>query len=87
MGRWGVRLLRPWDNLTNGGVAMFSNASNTLWDNTTYTLVSGVCPVVFPGPPFVIRNRLAWADCTASGYGIQFMSAPGNSMTVKITKV
>jgi hypothetical protein len=86
MGRWGVRLLKPWDNLTGAGVAVFSNSANRLWDKNDYSPVSGTCPAVFPGPGFVIHNRLAWADCTANGYGISTPSAPGNSMTVNITK-
>ena len=85
MGRWGIRLLRSWTALTTDGVAVFTSKDNTLWDNTEYELKSGVCPAVFLGEKFKAFNVLAWADCTASGYGVKNLSAPANTMTVKIT--
>jgi hypothetical protein len=85
VGRLSIRLLRPWVALTMAGVAVFVSKDDTLWDNTKYALKSAVCPALFLGEGFAAQNVLAWADCTASGYGVQFLSAPSVNMTVRIT--
>ena len=85
MGRWGVRLLRPWVALTMAGVAVFPDKEDTLWDSSKYNLNSGPCPAVFLGEQFAANNVLAWADCTPSGYGVRFLSGPAVTMTVRVT--
>ena len=85
MGRWGARLIRPWTSLTMAGVAVFPDGpdkgtdpdkDDTLWDNTKYALTSAPCPAVFLGEISPREQLLAWADCTASGYGVRVLSAP-----------
>jgi hypothetical protein len=94
MGRWGIRLIRAFTALTMSGVAVFPDGpdpgtnpdiEDTLWDNTKYAITSGPCPAVFLGEQFAAQNKLAWADCTASGYGVKVNSAPAQTMNVQIT--
>jgi M6 family metalloprotease-like protein len=82
--RWGIRLLRSFEQLAMDGTAMFDNKDNTLWDASEYDLHSGACPAVYLGPGFFAPNVLAWADCTASGYHIDFLTAPGAQMQVEV---
>jgi hypothetical protein len=85
MGRWGARLIRRFSALTMSGVAVFTNKDDTLWDNTGYALTSAPCPAVFLGEQFAAQNKLAWADCSASGYGVRVLSAPAQTMNVQVT--
>jgi hypothetical protein len=83
--RWGVRLLRSFESLNMDGTANFQSKNNTLWDKTEYDLHSGACPAVFLGEHVPVMNVLAWADCTPSGYHIEFKSLPAASMQVEVS--
>ena len=82
MGRNGIRLLRPFDDIEDG-TAVFASKDQTQWDSSEYDLESGACFQIVPlGDPF--RNKLAWADCVASGYNLEFLSASGVNMTFRL---
>ncbi len=72
MGRNGIRLIRPFDDIADDGNAIFNDKSHTLWTKDDYILESGDCLLVVPtGEAF--KNRLTWADCEASGYSLSFL--------------
>ncbi|MEM1181180.1 MAG: hypothetical protein AAGM22_22750 [Acidobacteriota bacterium] len=71
--RRGLRLVRPWtqiDFATGDAILLPFGKNNALWDGIEdYDLLSGPC-VLFPS------NTLTWADCSASGYGIELNFEP-----------
>lgn len=83
MGRKGIRLIKPFDDLVDG-TAVFNNTSNRLWDVGDYDLESHGCFQIIPiGESF--QNKLAWADCSASGYSLEFLTWAIESMQVRVT--
>jgi M6 family metalloprotease-like protein len=82
MGRNGIRLIRPLDDLDNG-TAVFNDKDHKLWDKADYALESGECFQIVPlGETF--KNKLAWADCEASGYSLRFMDWSQETMQVEV---
>ena len=82
MGRNGIRLIRPFDDLANG-TAVFSSTDHKMWDKGDYPLESGGCFQIVPlGEAF--KNKLAWADCKASGYSLRFMDWSQETMQVMV---
>lgn len=81
MGRNGLRLIRPFQNMQPDGTAIFVDAdakNNVFWDNDELSLLSGACALSGP-------TTLTWSDCTASGYSLDFLSAPSNAMSIRVT--
>lgn len=77
--RRGMRLLKRFASYSAAtGVATIL-ANDTLWDAFGSNLSSGLCNSAFPD------NFASWADCSASGYSLRFLTAPGNTMTVNIS--
>jgi len=81
MGRRGIRLIKPWYKLWSDGAAKASTISNA-WTNVDYLLQSGGCPV-FPVPD-IYHNTLTWADCTPSGFSVDFLSPSQNVMQLGV---
>lgn len=82
--RRGIRMVRPWRFLTDTGAVL--NGIPRLWSSDDYTLKSEPCPavVILPGVLTPSDNTLSWADCSASGYGVRFLSPPAPSMTIQV---
>ena len=103
MGRRGIRLLRPWTELTykdffieSGQLRRETSATYTLtdafWSADDYTLVSAGCPFSNVPADTLLQglNTLTWADCSASGYQVRFLSQPPvapNSLDPDSTKM
>ncbi|MCC7366499.1 MAG: hypothetical protein IT303_19230 [Dehalococcoidia bacterium] len=83
MGRNGIRLIRPFDDVENG-TAKFINKDLTFWTNADYDLESGSC-LLIAGPFEPFHNKLAWADCEASGYSLEFVDPAIEDLRVNIT--
>ncbi len=82
MGRKGIRLIKPFDDIVNG-TAVFNNANQKLWDFGKYDLESHACFQIIPNDQS-FQNKLAWADCTASGYSLKFLSWAIEPMEVQV---
>jgi len=82
MARNGIRLIRPFDDVVDGN-AVFNISTDRLWSSADYDLESGTCLLVAPiGDPF--KNKLAWGDCVASGYSLNFPDAVSENMKVNV---
>ncbi len=77
-GRQGIRLLRPWTAILGDDLNAVYDRADAFWSRADYILQSDECPQLFalPGMLIPLLNTLTWADCTASGYGIRFLSFP-----------
>jgi hypothetical protein len=82
-GRRGIRLIKPWRGIWSDGGAVSDPDDDELWDATNYLLCSAPCPnpVV---PDAFFENTLTWADCNASGYALELLSPPLETMPVRI---
>lgn len=80
-GRQGIRLLRPWNAISGDDLNAVYTVEDAFWSRADYTLESDECPLLFGQPGFLIpvENTLTWADCSASGYRVQFLSFPPNN--------
>jgi M6 family metalloprotease-like protein len=84
MGRKGLRLIRPFDDIVDGTAVFNGGTKNSLWTANDYTLENGDCFLVVPtGDPF--HNKLAWGDCTASGISIDVLDWAQEAMDVQVT--
>jgi M6 family metalloprotease-like protein len=82
MGRRGIRMLRSWTRVWHDGGATTNGL--TTWGKGDYSLQSAPCILPYSGPDFITRNTLTWADCAASGYGIDFESFSSTVMPLHI---
>jgi hypothetical protein len=84
MGRKGLRLIRPFDDIVDGTAVFNGGSKNSLWTTGDYALENGSCFLAVPsGEPF--HNKLAWADCTASGVSLDVLDWAQEAMDVQVT--